>query len=227
MCLVTWLMLVLTLILGGCYANPIIDNKPITRPRQIGFIVTSLDQKTTFMEIPQYMYKVSELKNDIKIEAYGFQTYKGKSSEVITLTPDPVFWLASLIWAEARGEPLLGQAAVGQVVLNRVKDLRFNNSIVDVIFEYTETNGKKHWQFSCIPDQQIYIAWQDKNSFENIRTLAQEIVSGSRIDPELTEALGFFNPEKVLAYDPYRTNWVWKQPVLKEIGNHRFFSIPY
>ena len=43
--------------------------------------------------------------------------------------------LARIIHAEARGECLTGQVAVGAVVLNRVADSRFPGTVKDVIFE--------------------------------------------------------------------------------------------
>jgi len=48
---------------------------------------------------------------------------------------DEVFWLARIISAEARGEPLRGQIAVGNVVLNRVASPAYPNTIYGVIFD--------------------------------------------------------------------------------------------
>ncbi len=48
---------------------------------------------------------------------------------------DDVYWLACIISAESRGEPLEGQIAVGNVVLNRVASPDFPNTIYDVIFD--------------------------------------------------------------------------------------------
>ena len=43
--------------------------------------------------------------------------------------------MARAINGEARGEPYEGQVAVGAVILNRVKDSRFPNSISGVIYQ--------------------------------------------------------------------------------------------
>lgn len=48
---------------------------------------------------------------------------------------DEVFWLARIIHAESAGEPLLGQIAVGDVVLNRVRSSLYPNTIYSVIFD--------------------------------------------------------------------------------------------
>lgn len=64
---------------------------------------------------------------------------------------DEVYWLARIINAESRGEALLGQIAVGGVVLNRVKSQLYPNTIWGVIFD------KKYGvQFSPILDGSIY-----------------------------------------------------------------------
>ena len=64
---------------------------------------------------------------------------------------DEVFWLARIIHAESRGEPLIGQIAVGNVVLNRVRSAYYPNTIYGVIFD-----RKYGVQFSPILDGTIY-----------------------------------------------------------------------
>ena len=79
----------------------------------------------------------------------------GKSSPIMHASKfyreDEVYWLARIINAESRGEPLIGQIAVGSVVLNRVKSPSYPNTIWSVIFD------KKYGvQFSPILDGSIY-----------------------------------------------------------------------
>ena len=64
---------------------------------------------------------------------------------------DEVFWLARIIHAESRGEPLFGKIAVGDVVLNRVRSSAYPNTIYGVIFD-----RKYGVQFSPILDGSIY-----------------------------------------------------------------------
>lgn len=49
---------------------------------------------------------------------------------------DDLYWLSRIISAESRGEPLLGQIAVGNVVLNRVRSASYPNSVYGVIFDF-------------------------------------------------------------------------------------------
>lgn len=46
-----------------------------------------------------------------------------------------VYWLSHIINAEAGNQPMDGQIAVGNVVLNRVADKRFPNSVKEVVFD--------------------------------------------------------------------------------------------
>ncbi|MBQ6614351.1 MAG: cell wall hydrolase [Clostridia bacterium] len=48
---------------------------------------------------------------------------------------DIVYWLSRIISAESRGEPFLGQIAVGNVILNRAEDGSFPNTVYGVIFD--------------------------------------------------------------------------------------------
>ena len=66
---------------------------------------------------------------------------------------DAVYWLSRIISAESRGESLLGQIAVGSVVMNRVKSSLYPNTIWGVIFD-----RKYGVQFSPIIDGSIYSA---------------------------------------------------------------------
>ena len=57
------------------------------------------------------------------------------------------YLLAKVIYAEARGESYTGQVAIGAVVLNRVEDSRFPNTIAGVIYQ--------PWAFTAVNDGQI------------------------------------------------------------------------
>ena len=83
-------------------------------------------------------------------KVYGVQIRWENSTRSITLLGDAkilesgytyynendLYWLSRIISAESRGEPLLGQIAVGNVVLNRVRSASYPNSIYNVIFDF-------------------------------------------------------------------------------------------
>ena len=110
--------------------------------------------------------------------------------------------LARLISAEARGEPYIGQVAVGAVVLNRVEHPSFPNSISGVIYQ--------PGAFSCLDDGQF-----DQPVAESAYRAAQEALNG--YDPSYG-AIYYFNPATATS------KWIWSRPLIVEIGSHRFCS---
>jgi spore germination cell wall hydrolase CwlJ-like protein len=59
-----------------------------------------------------------------------------------------IYCLAIALYHEARGEPLFGQQAVAQVIINRVVDERFPNTVCDVVTQ----KHKSSCQFSFYCD---------------------------------------------------------------------------
>ena len=108
--------------------------------------------------------------------------------------------LARLISAEARGEPYVGQVAVGAVVLNRVQHPSFPNSISGVIYQ----SGA----FSCLSDGQF---WQPVA--ESAYRAADDALNGW--DPT-GGAIYYFNPSTATS------KWIWSRPLILTIGKHRF-----
>jgi len=69
--------------------------------------------------------------------ALGYET-AWSPDEGVTLSSsgsDDFLWLARIISAESQGEPLAGQIAVGNVILNREASPDFPDSVYDVIFD--------------------------------------------------------------------------------------------
>ncbi|MGI6213955.1 MAG: spore cortex-lytic enzyme [Christensenellales bacterium] len=69
--------------------------------------------------------------------------------------------LARCVYAEARGEPYTGQVAVAAVVLNRVKDSRFPNTISGVIYQPYAFTAVADGQINLTPDATATRAAQD------------------------------------------------------------------
>ncbi|MBR2717109.1 MAG: spore cortex-lytic enzyme [Oscillospiraceae bacterium] len=108
--------------------------------------------------------------------------------------------LARLISAEARGEPYVGQVAVGAVVLNRVKHPSFPGTIAGVIYQ----SGA----FSCIADGQF-----DQPVAASAYRAADDALNGW--DPT-GGAIYYFNPATATSA------WIWSRPLILTIGKHRF-----
>ena len=108
--------------------------------------------------------------------------------------------LARLISAEARGEPYVGQVAVGAVVLNRVEHPSFPNTISGVIYQ----SGA----FTCVTDGQF-----DQPVAESAYRAARDALNGW--DPS-GGAIYYFNPATATS------KWIWSRPLILTIGKHRF-----
>jgi N-acetylmuramoyl-L-alanine amidase len=71
-----------------------------------------------------------------------------------------VYWLSRVIYAEAGNQPLLGQIAVGDVVMNRMKDPAFaaQDSVYDVIFAKNQFEVVINGMIYMTPDEQSQVA---------------------------------------------------------------------
>ena len=110
--------------------------------------------------------------------------------------------MARAINGEARGEPYEGQVAVGAVILNRVKDSRFPNTIAGVIYQ----SGA----FTAVSDGQINVPIEEGST---VVKAARDALNGW--DPT-NGAVYYFNP------DTATSDWIWSRPLIKTIGKHRF-----
>lgn len=108
--------------------------------------------------------------------------------------------LAKAIYAEARGEPLEGQVAVGAVILNRVKHKNFPNTLKGVIYQAGA--------FCVVRDGQINL--QPSSTAKKAAELA---VKGW--DPT-NGAIYFYNPAKTT------NKWICSRPITAKIGSHWF-----
>jgi len=118
----------------------------------------------------------------------------GVSTEEISI-------LARLIGSEATGEPFEGKVAVGAVVVNRILDPYFPNTIEEIIWQPR--------QFQVISDQRYFRVDPILEDFE----AAKEALRGT--DPSYG-ALFFFNPRKT-------NDWfMHSRPVIVKIGGHSF-----
>ena len=79
------------------------------------------------------------------------------------------------IYYEAALEPTEGQEAVAQVILNRVRDLNYPNSICGVVFEGADRTTGCQFRFTCMGAlAQAPVGWAWKRS----QTVAERMLSG-------------------------------------------------
>ena len=118
---------------------------------------------------------------------------------------DEVLWLSKIITAESKGESLIGQIAVGDVIMNRVKSPLYPNTIYGVIFD-----RKYGVQFSPILDGSIY-----QNPTFTATLAAKICLEGTSLSDN---ALFFLNPKTA------ESNWIVKsREYAYTIGGHDFY----
>ena len=111
-----------------------------------------------------------------------------------------LYLLAKLIYSEARGEIYQGQVAVGAVVLNRVADAGFPNTLQGVIYQPWAFTALHDGQFSLEPNSTAYSA-------------AQDAMNGW--DPTYG-CLYYYNPRTATS------SWIFSRTIAVTIGNHVF-----
>ncbi|MGB0557564.1 MAG: cell wall hydrolase [Paracoccaceae bacterium] len=120
--------------------------------------------------------------------------------------------LSLAVYHEARGEPLEGQRAVAEVVMNRVGSPLFPNDVCAVIkdpyqFSFVSQNG-----WAGIPDD------QDK--------WADAVIIAQRALDNFQSGFRTMNDENVLWYHRHDISLVWTKCLEQkaQIGNHVFFT---
>ena len=111
-----------------------------------------------------------------------------------------VYLLARTIYAEGRGEPYVGQVAIGAVILNRIKSDQFPNTVSGVVYQ-------KH-AFTAVSDGQINLTPN-----ETAMKAARDAINGW--DPS-GGAIYYYNPAVATS------SWIFTRTTVTVIGKHVF-----
>lgn len=117
----------------------------------------------------------------------------------------PLLCMATAIYFEARGENLMGQRAVAQVVINRVEDSRYPDTVCDVVWETK--------QFSFTHDgkpEKMY----EVEAREKAMQVAEEALQGNGLNITSTH----YHSNKVRPY------WKTHYKLDGRVGNHLFYT---
>ena len=113
---------------------------------------------------------------------------------------DEVTLIAKAITGEARGEPYIGQVAVGAVILNRVRHPDFPNTIAGVVYQPGAFTAVSDGQINRPPDDSCAKAARDALN-------GWDPTGGCRY---------YWNPATATS------KWIWSRTVIKKIGKHWF-----
>lgn len=122
--------------------------------------------------------------------------------------------LAEAIYFEARSESRKGQIAVAQVVLNRVKNPAYPETICKVVYQNKDRYNECQFSFAC--DGQRHIVF-DKSSWRVAKQVAGEVTSGAAWLDEIGTATHY--------HATYvRPNWASVFIKKAKIGTHIFYQ---
>ena len=147
------------------------------------------------------------------LESYAsFQPAHFEQAEQSTKQHD---CLATAIYYESRSEPVLGQMAVAEVVMNRVHDYRYPNTVCDVVYQGSERTTGCQFSFTCD-------GAMDRKPRGRLWERAQTVAAYVMMD---------MNKPLTGAATHYHTNYVdpvWNKHLVhtKTIGTHIFYRFP-
>lgn len=121
--------------------------------------------------------------------------------------------LAEAIYFEARGEPVDGQVAVAEVILNRVDSDRYPDEICKVVNQGTGRINACQFSYTCdgVPEQ---IA--DQDAWKTAGRVARRLLDGA---PRLlTQDATHYHADYV---DPH---WATVYPRTAQVGRHIFYK---
>jgi len=128
-------------------------------------------------------------------------------------TPKEQKCLAEAIYFEARSEKLKGQAAVAQVVLNRVRNPAYPSSICDVV--YQNANWRNRCQFSFACDGKRHKVRENKH-WRIAQDIAKAVTAGQIWLPEVGSSTHYH----AVYVNP---RWARSMYRLGKIGLHIFY----
>lgn len=122
-----------------------------------------------------------------------------------TLDDEHLRCLASAVYFESQGEPLAGQLAVAQVILNRVKSGRYAGTVCGVITQ--------RGQFGFVRGGTIPAINETRSAFRTAIAVAKVAMSKAWVAQQAASAM-FFNGVRAARVGSHR---------IATIGNHAFY----
>lgn len=121
--------------------------------------------------------------------------------------------LAEGIYFESRGEPVKGQAAVAQVILNRVRNPTYPNSVCGVVYQNKHWRNRCQFSFAC---DNIKDRTSDKPRWSTAKFVARETSHGriwqKQVGSSTHYHATYVNPK-----------WAHKMKRVGRIGLHIFY----
>ncbi len=121
--------------------------------------------------------------------------------------------LATAIYFEARGETLRGQAAVAQVVLNRVRNPAYPATICGVVYQNQHLKNRCQFSFACDGKKDRILS---QKSYKTAQDIAMAVSAGKIFLPEVASSTHYYAQYVSPA-------WARSMQKMKKIGLHIFY----
>jgi spore germination cell wall hydrolase CwlJ-like protein len=122
--------------------------------------------------------------------------------------------LATAIYFEARGEAYRGQVAVAQVVMNRVRDHRYPDTICGVVFQNQNKRNACQFSFACDGIPEVI---NEREPWVQAEDIAQRYLNGELYLTEVGTATHY--------HATYvRPTWAPRMEKVTQIGLHVFYK---
>ena len=209
-------LLLFAVILVGCIVSvDNVNNNNITSISQVATTSQNKQIQQKLKDLGYYFGSVDGIYgNATRNAVIAFQKANGLTADGVagpktiaalglnfnSVTSSDIYLLEKCVHAEARGEPYVGQVAVAAVILNRVKDAAFPNTISGVVYQ--------PWAFTAVNDGQINL---EPNS--TAYQAAQDALNGW--DPTYG-CLYYYNPTTATS------KWIFSRQTVVTIGKHVF-----
>lgn len=126
----------------------------------------------------------------------------------------PLICMAAAMYFEARGEPILGELAVGQVIMTRVNSPRWPNDVCSVVKQGGTRHDKCNFSFYCDGRSDRP---RDQEAWQRAKALAETLLTKPYLyDP--SHGADHYHNDSV---NPY---WASGFKFTVKIGHHLFFK---
>lgn len=122
--------------------------------------------------------------------------------------------MAEAIYFEARSEPIRGQLAVAQVVINRLKNPAYPGTVCGVVYQNQHMRNACQFSFACDGYREIIT---DRSSWATAQELAREVLAGEAIWLEEVGSATHYHATYV------RPAWAGQMERKAQIGLHIFY----
>lgn len=135
-------------------------------------------------------------------------------NNLVRVDPHQLACVAKNIFYEAKGESIIGQAAIAHVVLNRVAH-GFAGTPCKVIYQKTVVEDKVICQFSWVCSDH-----REPNKNDRKYKVAQQVAYDVMIHDRYNDVV----PKSTLFFHNLSVNPSWPYKQVAQIGNHIFYS---